>query len=270
VVAADDIALEIGRARLVLEDTEHSKSLERGIADPHRYPKGGRLGRSGGESKTSGNDEEVGTVARMGRLFRTWIVLGALATALTVASTANAGLIGTGSASYCDPTASQPFAPADMNSYTLLPGGSFESGTVPWLLSGGAKIVAGNETSYLNNRSDSRSLYLPSGGSAVTPTTCFALGDWHVRFMLKNVGSSSGSVHVQVIVPSLVGGLLTVLDGGAVTAGSTWTPSPRVELLLSNVTSLIGTKAVAFRFTAVGRGAAYQIDDTYLDPWKCF
>jgi hypothetical protein len=44
----------------------------------------------------------------------------------------------------------------------------------------------------------------------------------------------------------------------------------RVELLLSNVTSLIGTKAVAFRFTAEGRGAAYQLDDVYLDPWKCF
>jgi hypothetical protein len=25
---------------------------------------------------------------------------------------------------------------------------------------------------------------------------------------------------------------------------------------------------VAFRFTPVGAGAAYQIDDVYLDPWK--
>src|SRR5213078_1989353 len=197
----------------------------------------------------------------MGRI--TLLVVAALAAALTVGSTAHAGLIGTGSASYCDPHSSQPFAPADMNSYTLLPGGSFESGTPPWALSGGAAIVNGNETSYLNGKTDKRSLYLPAGGSAVTPTTCFALGDWHVRFMLKNVGSSTGAVDVQVIVPSLLGGLLTVLDGGTVKAGGTWTPSPRVELLL-------GTKAVAFRFTAVGRGAAYQLDDVYLDPWKCF
>ena len=197
------------------------------------------------------------------------LALAAVVTAMTTVSTAHAGLIGTGSASYCDPTAVQPFAPQDMNFYTLLPGGSFESGTVPWSLSGGAKIVAGNETSYLHSRSDSRSLYLPAGGSAVTPTTCFALGDWHTRFMLRNVGSSTGAVDVQVIVPSLLGGLLTVLDGGTVKAGGTWTPSPRVELLLSNVTSLIGTRAVAFRFTAVGRGAAYQLDDVYLDPWKC-
>jgi hypothetical protein len=201
---------------------------------------------------------------------RTLLVLAALVSALTVGSTAHAGLIGTGSASYCDPTASQPFAPADMNYYTLLPGGSFESGTPQWGLSGGASIVSGNETLYLNGKNDKRSLYLPAGGSAVTPTTCFALGDWHVRFMLKNVGSSSGAVDVQVVVPSLVGGLLTVLDGGTVQAGGTWTPSPRVELLVSNLTNLLGTKAVAFRFTAVGRGAAYQLDDVYLDPWKCF
>jgi len=208
------------------------------------------------------------TVARLGRI--ALLVVAALAAALTVGSTAHAGLIGTGSASYCDPHSSQPFAPADMNSYTLLPGGSFESGTPPWALSGGAAIVAGNETAYLNGRTDKRSLYLPAGASAVTPTTCFALADWHARFMLKNVGSSTGAVDVQVIVPSLLGGVLTVLDGGTVQAGGTWTPSPRVELLLSNVTSLLGTKAVAFRFTAVGRGAAYQLDDVYLDPWKCF
>jgi hypothetical protein len=200
---------------------------------------------------------------------RTLLALAALASTLTLASTAHAGLIGTGSASYCSPTASQPFAPQDMNYYTLLPGGSFESGTPAWALSGGAKIVSGNETSYLNSTKDTHSLYLPAGGSAVTPTICFALGDWHVRFMLKNVGVSTGAVDVQVIVPSLVGGLVTVLDGGTVKAGSTWTPSPRVELLLSNVTSLLGTKAVAFRFTAVGKGAAYQLDDVYLDPWKC-
>ena len=43
-------------------------------------------------------------------------------------------------------------------------------------------------------------------------------------------------------------------------------PSPRVGLLLSNVTSLIGTRAVAFRFKA--SGTAFQVDDVYLDPWK--
>jgi hypothetical protein len=67
-----------------------------------------------------------------------------------------------------------------------------------------------------------------------------------------------------VIVPSLLRGLLTILDGG--TVKGTWPLSPR--LALSNVTNLLGTRAVAFHFTPVGAGAAYQIDDVYLDPWK--
>src|SRR5438046_1181684 len=81
--------------------------------------------------------------------------------------------------------------------------------------------------------------------------------------------SAGASLRLQVVVPRRLGGLLTVLDGGTVQGGGSWAPSPRLELLLSNVTNLIGTRAVAFRFTPVGLGAAYQIDDVYLDPWKC-
>ena len=51
--------------------------------------------------------------------------------------------------------------------------------------------------------------------------------------------SSSGGLHVQVVVPSLLG-LLTVLDGGTVYGNGSWAPSPRMELLLCNVTGLLG------------------------------
>ena len=189
--------------------------------------------------------------------------------ALALASTAQGGLISTGSASYCSPTATQAFASwGDQSAYTLLPNGSFESGGTSWTLGGGAKVVAGNEPYFLNGRKDSHSLLLPSGSSAYSATMCFALGDWHLRFLMRNVGSQMGSLHISVIVPSLLGGLLTVLDGGTVSGNGTWQPSPRLQLLLCNVTSLLGTQAVAFRFTPVGRDAAYQIDDVYLDPWK--
>jgi hypothetical protein len=202
---------------------------------------------------------------KMGRVLLGLITLAALA----LASTAQAGLIGTGSASYCSPTATQAFASwGDQSAYTLLPNGSFESGGTSWTLSGGAKVVAGNEPFFLNGRKDSHSLLLPTGSSAYSATMCFALGDWHLRFLMRNVGAQTGSLRVTVIVPSLLGGLLTVLDGGTVSGNGTWQPSPRLQLLLCNVTGLIGTKAVAFRFTPVGRDAAYQIDDVYLDPWK--
>jgi hypothetical protein len=189
--------------------------------------------------------------------------------ALALTTTARAGLIGTGSASFCDPTSSQVFAPwGDSSSYATLLDGGFESGSAGWNLSGGAKVVSGNEPFDVGAATDSHSLLLPAGSSAYSGTVCFAFGDWHMRLFAKNVGSASGRLHVQVIVPSLLGGLLTVLDGGSIGANGTWAPSPRVELALCNVTSLLGTKAVAFRFTPVGSGAAFQIDDVYLDPWK--
>ena len=207
------------------------------------------------------------TVARVGMR----IVFGvAIIAALILSSTAKAGLIGTGSASYCDPTATKPFAAwGDSASYARLLNGGFEGGTTGWTLSGGARVVSGNEPFFVSgSKADSHSLLLPAGSSAYSGTVCFALGDWHLRFLMRNTGSSSGKLHVQVIVPSLVGGLLTILDGGTISSGTSWTPSARLELLLCNVTSLLGTQAVAFRLTPVGTGAAYQIDDVYLDPWK--
>ena len=114
---------------------------------------------------------------------------------------------------------------------------------------------------------DRRSLYLPEGAVVTTPTMCFELGDWHLRFFVRKAAVRSGSVRVTVVVKTLLG-VLTVLDGGTVSASGQWSPSPRVGLLLSNVTSLVGTRAVAFRFRATG--SDFRIDDVYLDPWKSY
>jgi hypothetical protein len=209
----------------------------------------------------------VQRVRRMRRFCGMWMLVLAVA-AVLAAPVANAGLLGTGSASYCDPSASKPFAAwGDSANYVLTPGGDFEQGSTPWALSGGARIVSGNEPYYVGGRGDTRSLLLPTGSSANTATMCFALGDWHLRLFARNVGSKTGGLKVTVIVPSLLG-ILTVLDGGTISGDGSWRPSPRLQLLLCNVTSLVGTRAVAFRFTPVGTGAAYQIDDVYLDPWK--
>ena len=200
-----------------------------------------------------------------------WILCGvAIIAAFALTPTAKAGLLGGGgSASYCDPSSTRAFAQfGDSSNYARMLNGGFENGSTGWVLGGGAKVVAGNEPYYLSgNRSDSHSLLLPAGSSAYSGTVCFALGDWHLRFMTKRL-SSSGGLHVQVIVPSLLG-ILSILDGGTVSGNGSWAPSPRMELLLTNVTSLLGTSAVAFRFTPVGSGTSYQIDDVYLDPWKC-
>jgi hypothetical protein len=200
------------------------------------------------------------TAAKRVRLF--FGVVGVLAVLAGFALPSGAGLLGTGAAKYCDPFSFKVFQPwGDGSNYALMPGGSFEDGTPGWSLSGGAKTIAGNESFYLNTKYDKKSLYMPSGSTATSPTMCFAAGDWHLRFVNKG----SGQVRVTVHVNSLLG-LLTVLDGGTVKPGATWAPSPKVGLLLTNVTGLLTTKAISIRLTA-SSGTA-QVDDAYLDPWK--
>jgi hypothetical protein len=189
------------------------------------------------------------------------------ALAVMAARPAEAGLIGTGPASGCG-QASKVFTPwGDQSNYLLVPGGGFESGMPSWSLSGGARVVSGNEPNFVRSAGDSRSLYVPSGGSALSPTVCFGLGDWHARFFVRNVGSSRGSLKVDVAVKSLLG-LVSLLDGGSVSGTGEWTPSPRIGLTLTNLCSLLGVRAISFRFRAVGSGAAFQVDDVYLDPFN--
>jgi hypothetical protein len=199
-------------------------------------------------------------VARRLRLF--FGLTGVMTVLAGFALPTDAGLLGTGTASYCDPFIAQKFKPwGDVSYYMLTPGGSFESGTPNWKLSGGAKIVSGNESFYLNSKADTKSLSMPAGSGVSSPTMCFTAGDWHMRF----VGKGSGRVRVNIQVNSLLG-VVSVLDGGTVTPGGTWAPSPKVSLLLSNVGGLLTTKAISLRFTAVD--GAVQIDDVYLDPFK--
>jgi hypothetical protein len=193
----------------------------------------------------------------------TAIIVGAVL--LLMAPSANAGILSTGTASYCDPYSSMAYqAWGDRSNYMLTPGGSFEDTTGSWKLSGGAKIVTGNEPYFIHSKKDRRSLSMPAGSSATTPTMCFAAGDWHLRFM--GVSSTpSSQLRVAVTVNSLLG-LLSILDGGTVSNDGTWKPSPKVGLLLTNVGGLLTTKAISLRFTATS--GTSQIDDVYLDPWK--
>jgi hypothetical protein len=184
------------------------------------------------------------------------------------APTAGAGLLFTGEAETCETETSQPFRPwNDGANYVLVPGGSFEGEGPDWSLRNGASVLHGNESFYVHGARDRRSLYLPDDGTATTPTMCFDLGDWHLRFFIRKADGGSGSVRVTIIVKTLLG-VASTLDGGTVGANGQWSPSPRVGLLLSNVTSVLGTRAVAFRFRA--NGTDFRVDDVYLDPWKSY
>jgi hypothetical protein len=187
----------------------------------------------------------------------------ACATALLAgfASSADARPTDSGTARFCDPNSSRVFRPwNDYAYYMLSPGGSFEAASPGWALADDANVVSGNEPFYLRSQQDRQSLSLPAGSSATSPWMCFSVGNWHLRF----VGRGGGLVRVTVRVRGLLG-VVSVLDGGTLLMNSSWRPSPRVSLLLTNIGGLLKTNAISLRFTTV-IGTA-QIDDVYVDPW---
>jgi hypothetical protein len=189
-------------------------------------------------------------------------VLGGVALACLIASSVAAGLVApSASAASCPPPPPllHPFAPwGDNNGYVMSTGGSFEAGQPAWTLSGGARVVSGNEPFYVNNASDSRSLYLPTGSSATSAcVTAPQIVGW-VRFFAQNSGVSGGQLKVEVLVK---GG---VYPAGTITAGA-WAPTP---MLQSTAPNYKGAVTYQVRLTPVGSGAAFTVDDLYFDPIK--
>jgi hypothetical protein len=200
--------------------------------------------------------------------------LGALAAIAPVAAAAVVAALGTASpalAAGCPPPplSSQAFASwGDSRSYVPVNDGSFAAAgpaklDSPWTLSGGATIVNDNDPSNLGGPGGVGALSLPSGASAVSQCTTAPMIQTTVRFFVKNTGSSSGLLHVEVLVD---GGKNGILDGGTITAGSSWEPSPAIAVPWPK--PLNGAVNLQVRLTAVGTGASFEVDDVYLDPCR--
>ena len=198
------------------------------------------------------------------RHFRKTLVVGALVSVAAVAAMvapapANA-LLGLGNP--CGEQMSQPFAQfGDNSSYTLIPGGSFESGATAWSLKGGAAVVDGNEPFA---DSGSHSLYLPAGSSATSPFMC--AGTLSPTLRVYGFSSTTNTaLSVQILAKNIFG-LLTVLNVGIVYPGQTsWAPTSSALFLQSLGALLTNTTSIAFRFAPVN--GSWTIDDTYVDPF---
>jgi hypothetical protein len=199
----------------------------------------------------------------------TMAALSTLTVGALAASGAQAGVLSLLPGSCHNQPESHPFAPwGDTSGYTPVPGGSFEAGTVPWTLSGGAAVVSGNETYQVNNSSDSHSLSLPAGSSATSPASCTSIYHPTVRLFVQNTGSASSRLTLQALYPGLLGGVQTA-NIGQLTGSSTWQPSSAMPLLVSNLlaTLSLDQTAIAFRFVPADATGHWRIDDVYLDPY---
>jgi hypothetical protein len=197
------------------------------------------------------------------------VALGSAAAAVALsASPAAANILSILPGSCSNQPISQPFSAwGDNSSYTPVPGGSFEVGSFPWALTGGAVVQSGSE-SYSVAGTGSRSLSLPYGSTATSPPSCTNLYHPTVRLFVRNTGSSTSHLTVQALYPGLLGGVQSATIG-KITGSSSWKPSPAMSLLVSNLlaTLSLDQTAVAFRFLPADSSGRWSIDDVYLDPY---
>jgi hypothetical protein len=188
--------------------------------------------------------------------------------ACAAAPVANAGLL-VASATDCEESVlERPFARwLDPLRYELVPGGTFEQGAAGWSLSGGAKVVDGNETFHVHGVGESKSLSLPRGSSATSPVMCAGLHKPIMRFFAKSSGGllSLSTLSVEVLFETS-GGRVASLPVGVVLPTTKWQPTLPLPVLASLLPLLSGEQTpIAFRFRPIG-GATWTIDDVYLDP----
>jgi hypothetical protein len=192
----------------------------------------------------------------------------AVATAAVFAAPASAGIL-TASASDCgDETLTKPFAQfGDSANYKLVRNGAFETGTTGWTLTGGARVVTGNEPWKVGGSGHAKSLVLPAGSSAISPVSCVGLGEPTLRFFAKKnravlLGISTLTVTVYVKT-SL--GLTVPVPVGTVLNGGQWKATPAMLIVANLLPLLPGDRTpVAFGFTPLL--GDWQIDDVYVDP----
>jgi hypothetical protein len=155
----------------------------------------------------------------------------------------------------------------DNRNYVLAPDGGFEAGGSGWSLSRGASVVAGNESYYLNDAADSRSLSLPAGSSAGSPPVCMSLDTPMFRMVARNTGDPSSRLRVEASYKLL--GLIRTRDVSTVTAGSEWAPTQPMSTVLS-LSTIVGTlipSYIQIRITPLDSKGNWQVDDLYIDPY---
>lgn len=164
--------------------------------------------------------------------------------------------------------AEQVFKPwGDNSSYVLAPDGGFEAGASGWSLGGGARVTDGNESFFLNDAADSKSLSLPAGSSAASPPICMSIDTPHFRLLARNSGDPASTLRVEATYWLL--GLLRTKTVGTVKSGPTWAPTQQVSTVLT-LSTIVGTlipSAIQIRITPVGTGGNWQVDDVYVDPF---
>jgi hypothetical protein len=171
----------------------------------------------------------------------------------------------------------------DSADYAMAPGGDFES-SAGWTLSGGAKIVSGNEN--LGVAPGSKSLSLPLGATATSPQFCIDATDPYFRFVSKPQNAMAG--YQAIVIYRTAAGKVAQAQFTSSSAQSwgagKWAPSSISPLAVKIPAVLAGTIAtVQLEFVSTGNSTGLtalwgkfamgavgtvSIDSVMVDPYR--
>ena len=157
---------------------------------------------------------------------------------------------------------SQVFASlGDLAEYSLLEGGTFESGAPGWSLEDAA--VVEDNVSILGA---SHSLAIEPDGVAESPSFCVSTEYPSFRFLVRQTSGSSGALNVSLRWTERFGWRHEALVASLQT-GPSWVLTPALKL--ASVLPLWEAKdtlnvQLVFRPT----GGAWAIDDVFIDPYR--
>jgi hypothetical protein len=153
----------------------------------------------------------------------------------------------------------------DLAYYAPVAGGTFEDAGAGWTLNN-ANVVSGNEPWNVISPTDSNSLNIAAGGSAVSPTFCVDNTFPNFRFFAHSLGSGYHSGLIVSARYTLSTGQSGQIPIHWLSASnySSWALTP--GLPLGSALNAGQTATVQFVFSA-GWGSAWNIDDVLLDPY---
>ena len=167
------------------------------------------------------------------------------------------------------PAPKQAFSPwGDQRNYVLAPDGGFEAGAQGWELAGGATVVAGNESYYLNDAGDTQLAVAARRQLGGQPAGLH--GDRHPGL------PDDGPQHGRPALAAAGDGQLQAArpaphpDGRhrhrRLRPGRRPLPQSTV-LTLSTIVGTLIPSAIEIRVTPLDSKGNWQVDDLYIDPF---
>jgi hypothetical protein len=159
------------------------------------------------------------------------------------------------------PDAEQVFAKwGDSGYYQLALDGGVEEGGNGWTVTGGAGLVAGNESEFLNGESDDTALSISYGGVATSPKVCVDASTPAFRLMALNSGDDHAKLRVTVSYESGSGNMSRTTD---VRADGEWEPTDPLRLDAKGAQE----RVARISFTPKDDEGEWLLDDLYIDPF---